>query len=713
LAAAELLLRWVEQCDKSGETFLLECEKGGGTWSISFREAFLRSHAFEALLDTCIRASTAREALEHIARAEALEGFASAEGRPLLAKALSEAVDRVLLPGTLTLWPGLLEALLLGGADDRSFARSLGKKALRWGPWARHVLAALKRAWQCEALPSMLRQLDQRLCDLARPVESTGSEVLRSTGRLSKRGIRAALAEEKLQAHAAQAKSLQTSSELLFGACSQLSTAESTGSVRVPKLERLLTDCDDAIASLGTWSSDLEVEHENLGKSLQEVGYELQKQITGVLMTQESFLERRGILMKEREEIAFQLSEIDINLSQIDKEVQTCERQVQQLRGQLSGTTAHFEEKMVTTQRARKELSDEKIRAISCKECVHLAIDVARSSFGQYSADLDQQLQRRRTELRRSLSAFVRQQRLQLTTAMECLDAAGAVPVYRPSADAEGANSDVMEQATRVNVAIDEVWSTTQDLLQRARPYLEGHVPDTAEAELSPDDILEGEHESPTEQTVTEVVRSDCERGDQAEAVSVAQRFFEQQMERGVQCVDCHSYDAKWASVSYGTYLCMDCAGRHRGLGVHLSFVRSTSMDRWTSRQLRLMQVGGNEKFLSFLEGYPQLSGAIQTQEACTARYSSRAAQFYRDVLDAACRGTELEVEPPSAQEGCLQVTAHTTSSSAVPPVVALPSERSESEDTAELSLEDETVEFEAAFARCQRVRKVFFGNTT
>ena len=35
-------------------------------------------------------------------------------------------------------------------------------------------------------------------------------------------------------------------------------------------------------------------------------------------------------------------------------------------------------------------------------------------------------------------------------------------------------------------------------------------------------------------------------------------------------------------------------SGKHRGLGVHLSFVRSISMDKWKDAELEKMKVGGN-----------------------------------------------------------------------------------------------------------------------
>jgi ADP-ribosylation factor GTPase-activating protein 1 len=46
-------------------------------------------------------------------------------------------------------------------------------------------------------------------------------------------------------------------------------------------------------------------------------------------------------------------------------------------------------------------------------------------------------------------------------------------------------------------------------------------------------------------------------------------------------CFDCNSPYPKWASLNHGIYICLNCAGLHRGLGVQMSFVRSITMDNW------------------------------------------------------------------------------------------------------------------------------------
>ena len=51
-------------------------------------------------------------------------------------------------------------------------------------------------------------------------------------------------------------------------------------------------------------------------------------------------------------------------------------------------------------------------------------------------------------------------------------------------------------------------------------------------------------------------------------------------------CCDCDEKNPQWASVSFGTFMCLECSGRHRALGVHISFVRSVTMDSWSDKQV-------------------------------------------------------------------------------------------------------------------------------
>ncbi|KAI4340246.1 hypothetical protein MLD38_025105 [Melastoma candidum] len=60
------------------------------------------------------------------------------------------------------------------------------------------------------------------------------------------------------------------------------------------------------------------------------------------------------------------------------------------------------------------------------------------------------------------------------------------------------------------------------------------------------------------------------------------------------ECADCRSKAPRWASVNLGVFICMQCSGIHRNLGVHISKVRSTTLDTWLPEQVAFMQGMGN-----------------------------------------------------------------------------------------------------------------------
>ena len=98
-------------------------------------------------------------------------------------------------------------------------------------------------------------------------------------------------------------------------------------------------------------------------------------------------------------------------------------------------------------------------------------------------------------------------------------------------------------------------------------------------------------------------------------------------------CADCkRNKHPRWASWNLGVFVCIRCSGIHRGMGTHISRVKSVDLDAWTDEQLQNILKWGNTRANKYWEA--KLAAGHAPSEAKIENFIRTKYESKRWVMD-------------------------------------------------------------------------------